>query len=88
MKESMTTLSERAVHSLDAPPTATAIAELRDEADSASEAVAARFSDEADAFLVVSPRGTCVLLTNDLKRDSWPPHADDQTIATEFSVSG
>lgn len=82
----MSTLPDRTVHSLDAKPTATAIADLRDQAHSASEAVAAALPDEADAFLVVSPRGTCVLLDNYLKRDSWPPHKDAETVATEISI--
>jgi len=84
----MTTISDRTVHSLDSEPTPTAISELREEADSASEAVAAEFPDNADAFLVVSPRGTCVLLDDYLKRDSWPPHADAHTVATEISIPG
>jgi hypothetical protein len=84
----MSTLTDRTIHSLDTKPTATAIADLRDEANAASEAVAAALPDDADAFLVVSPRGTCVLLENYLKRASWPPQEDAETVATELSISG
>lgn len=84
MSQSMTTLSDRTVHSLDNTPTATAIDELRDEANEISEAIAATLPAEADAFLVVSPRGTCVLLNKNLKHNSWPPAKDADTIAMEI----
>jgi hypothetical protein len=82
--DSTTRLPERDVKHLDAPPTADAIESLRTEAHEHAEAVAAALPWGADTYLVVSPRGTCVLLDDFLKSDSWAPDKSAETVSTEL----
>lgn len=57
---------------LDAPPKAETIAELRDEATRRGESVGVTFPTTKDAQkrFVASPRGTCVVL-NDTREDTF-----------------
>lgn len=54
------------MHTLDEVPDTEAIATLREQAETKDEAVGVTFptSDGTQKRLVVSPRGTCVLLTD------------------------
>lgn len=58
---------------------------LRREANERDHACAASLSEEADTHLVVSPRGTCVLLDDFLKADSWPPSEAAGDVAREVT---
>jgi len=66
---------------LDAPPDADLITELRDRAHDRGEAVGVIFpADGERKRLVVSPRGTCVLL-NETREDSFNPSVGVEEIA-------
>ena len=66
---------------LDAPPDADLITELRDRAHDRGEAVGVIFpADGERKRLVASPRGTCVLL-NETREDSFNPSVGVEEIA-------
>lgn len=58
---------------LDAAPDAEFIRTLRDQANERDEAVGARFptADDQEKRLVVSPRGTCVLLNDEVSEQTF-----------------
>jgi len=67
---------------LDSPPTATQIAELREQASEDHASVQVTYSGasgETKRF-VVSPRGTCVVL-QDLREDSFAPSVAPEDVA-------
>ncbi len=68
---------------LDAPPDATRIADLREQAAAEDRSVEVTFPDaDGDSKrFVVSPRGTCVVLTN-LREDSFNPSEAAEDIAS------
>lgn len=84
MSRSSSRLGDRDVYSLSESPTANAISDLRAEAELESEAVAASIPSASDTYLVISPRGTCVLLNDYLKSNSWTPQTSAETIAQEL----
>lgn len=70
------------VPTLDAPPAAAQIADLRRQAADEDDTMEVTFPDadgETKRF-VVSPRGTCVVLTS-LREDSFNPSVAAETIA-------
>ena len=71
---------------LDASPTAAQIAEMREKAAAEGESVQAVLPTDADVpkRLVVSPRGTCVLL-QDTREESFNPSVDAADIAEALS---
>jgi len=71
---------------LDASPTAAQIAEMREKAAAEDESVQAALPTDADVpkRLVVSPRGTCVLL-QDTREESFNPSVDAADIAEALS---
>ncbi|PEN14952.1 hypothetical protein CRI94_01275 [Longibacter salinarum] len=75
------------VKNLDASPTPDGIDQLRTEAQEHAEAVAAALPWGSDTYLVVSPRGTCVLLDDFVTRDSWEPNKSSETVATELQAT-
>ncbi|WP_103030451.1 hypothetical protein [Salinibacter altiplanensis] len=68
--------------SLDAPPDAAQIADLREQAADEGHSVEVTFpgTDEDPKRFVVSSRGTCVVLTN-LREDSFNPSTAPEDIA-------
>lgn len=85
MSHSIPHLDNRNVYDLSESPTANAISDLRDQAKRGSESVAASIPSASDTYLVISPRGTCVVLNDDLKRNSWTSETSAETIAQELS---
>ncbi len=72
-----------AAPALDAPPDAARIADLREQAAEEDRSIEVTFPD-ADGDpkrFVVSPRGTCVVLT-DLREDSFNPSEAAEDIAS------
>ena len=69
--------------SLDTPPDADQIADLREQAAEEDRSIEVRFPDAGDEpkRFVVSPRGTCVVLTN-LREDSFNPSVTAKDIAS------
>jgi len=84
MTGSIPRLDHRKVYDLSESPTANAISDLRDQAKHGSESVAASIPSASDTYLVISPRGTCVLLDDYLKRNSWTSETSAETIAQEL----
>lgn len=68
--------------SLDSPPDAESIAELRNKASAQGEAVEVTFptADGDTKRFVVSPRGTCVVLQN-TREDSFNPSVAPEEVA-------
>jgi len=75
-------------HDLDAPPQADAIASYRDEAQEAGADVVVRYpnADGETRHLVVSPRGTCVVLKENVSRDAFAPQKDAASVADALRV--
>jgi hypothetical protein len=75
-------------YTLDAAPDAEAIARFREEAQSDSTDVIARYSTaEGEARdLVVSPRGTCVVLADNISRDAFAPQKDAAVVAEALTT--
>jgi hypothetical protein len=71
---------------LDASPTAAQIAEMREKAAAEGESVQVALPTDADVpkRLVVSPRGTCVLL-QDTREESFTPAVDAADVAEALS---
>lgn len=69
--------------SLDAPPDADQIADLREQAAEEDRSIEVTFPDADDESkrFVVSPRGTCVVLTN-TRENSFNPSATSEDIAS------
>lgn len=67
---------------LDTPPDAAQIAELREQAASEEHSVEVTFpgADGDPKRFVVSPRGTCVVLTN-LREDTFNPSVAPEEVA-------
>lgn len=70
-------------HELDAPPDAEAISSYRDAAADSGTDVIVRYpnADGDTRHLVVSPRGTCVILQEQVSRDAYAPQTDASTVA-------
>ena len=68
---------------LDAPPDAATVRHLRDQArDSGASAIATfEVSGEGTYYLVVSGRGTCVLLKDGVSVQTYTPSYDDAHVA-------
>ncbi len=73
--------------SLDAPPDAAQIADLRAQAADDDRSVEVTFpgADGESKRFVVSPRGTCVVLTN-LREDSFNPSEASEDIASAIQA--
>jgi hypothetical protein len=71
--------------SFDSPPDAEAIADLRNQASAQDESIEVTFSttDGDTKRLVVSPRGTCVLL-QDTREDSFIPSVAPEDVAASL----
>jgi hypothetical protein len=48
--------------------------------------VAASLPGASDTYLVVSPRGTCILLDNFLKSASWAPKHSPETVSAALQT--
>lgn len=70
-------------HELDAVPDAESIATYREDAQKSDADVIVRYpnADGETRHLVVSPRGTCVVLKENVSRDAFAPQKDASTIA-------
>jgi hypothetical protein len=67
---------------LDQAPSADEIASYREEASQQDDAVAVRYPhDDGPRELVVSPRGTCVVLENNTSNDALSPDAPTTDVA-------
>lgn len=70
------------VDSLDAPPSADAVRSYRRQAADAGTAVRVEFpGPEGPHTLVVSPRGTCTVLTDTVSGTPLPPSASEDAVA-------
>ncbi len=69
-------------HTLDAPPSADDVRSYRqDAADSGDSVVVAYVYDGSDRHLVVSPRGTCVVLEGGTSNDAMNPDTAPEAVA-------
>lgn len=78
-------LNHDAISRADAPLEPSVIASLRSKADENGHACAASLSGDTETYLVVSPRGTCILLDDFLKTDSWPPGENAESVAQDVT---
>lgn len=78
-------LNHDVISKADAPLEPSVITSLRRKADANDHACAASLSDETETYLVVSPRGTCILLDDFLKTDSWPPGEHAESVAQDVT---
>jgi hypothetical protein len=74
------------VEHLESLPSPETIRRLRLRANDDAKAVAASLPGPSDTYLVVSPRGTCVLLDNFLKSASWAPQNSPETVADDLQT--
>lgn len=77
-------MSDLSAHyELDAPPESTDVTAYRDEASDNDSDIVVRYvsPDGETRHLVVSPRGTCVVLLDDVSRDAFAPQKEAVTIA-------
>ena len=77
---------DRNVEHLESLPSPEAIRRLRSRANDDAEAVAASLPGASDTYLVVSPRGTCILLDNFLKSASWAPKHSPETVSAALQT--
>jgi len=78
-------LNHDVISRAEAPLEPSFIRSLRGTADETDHACAVLLSDETETYLVVSPRGTCILLDDFLKTDSWPPSEHAENIAQDVT---
>ncbi|MFB6280007.1 MAG: hypothetical protein ABEK75_10930 [Salinibacter sp.] len=78
-------MSSSPASSLDSPPDAEVIAELRTQASAQGESVEVTFptADGETKRFVVSPRGTCVVL-QDTREDSFNPSVAPEEVAASL----
>lgn len=74
-------------YTLDGPPEAEAIASFRDQADEEKRSVIAQYeTDDGELrFVVVSDRGTCVLLNEQISIETFNPDISAEDIADELA---
>jgi hypothetical protein len=68
---------------LDGPPEAKAITSFREQADQESRSIVARYENEAGEprFVVISDRGTCVLLDDHVSMETFNQNVEAADIA-------
>lgn len=68
-------------------PTTALVKSLRSKAAKRGEEVTAELPTEEPRFLVVSPRGTCVVLNEDTRQATFPPDEDADAVADDLPGS-
>lgn len=83
----MQPMNEDALDTTIDEPTTALVKTMRSKAERRGEEVTAELPTDEPRFLVVSPRGTCVVLNKDTRQDTFPPEQDAETIADELPGS-
>jgi hypothetical protein len=80
-------MNEDAIDTTIDEPTTALVKTMRSKAERRRDEVKAELPTEEPRFLVVSPRGTCVVVGEDTRQDTFPPSEDAETIADELPGS-